>query len=451
MDRGRGERRFDMRKKIIFAVIMAVILISSVLLGSVRQNALSSKMDKPNTSITPKEKTIAVVVKTNELDLVDFKSNNNIISLDSGGVFFHPIISPDKSFIAYQKDSILYETTQNGEKTKVQAEAPLLSYIWLDNNHLLYSMKSRGIYIYDSETRKSEPYVKNKFSYNNITIGDNKKIYAEKYRYYNKVGKKYVRDYGVVLFPPDSRKEQLIISSEPEDNQQNSLGMYPVIAGISKDTRILYIFEHPHAGSLAADGMSLGSYDTQTGKYFKCPIQQVVTLGYIDNFSSDPETSEYIALINGGGREMNYGKTLGILNVQTGTFESLLPQGQAAMTPYYSADGKNILYASSKEIRYIQNIGEWIKAKHPIYKINVDTKQITQLTNSPNVFDFAPVYINNNDIVFLRMDISGNVSIWRLGNGDETKIIDGLVFYSDQYKIQNYYGHFNNSYYTDFG
>lgn len=78
-----------MRKKYIFIVmIIAAILISSVHLGSVRQNVLSSKMDKSNTFIIPEEKTIAVVIKTNELDLVDFKSNNKIINLDSGGVFF---------------------------------------------------------------------------------------------------------------------------------------------------------------------------------------------------------------------------------------------------------------------------------------------------------------------------------------------------------------------------
>lgn len=340
-------------------------------------------------------------------------------------------------------------TTQNGEKTKVQADAPLLSYVWLDKNHLLYSMESGGINIYDSETKKSDPYVKNEFSYDNLTVGENQKIYTEKYRYYIKDANKYVQDYGVVLFPPDTKKEQLVIPSQPSDDRQNSLGIYPVIAGVSKDSRFLYSFEHPHSSSLAADGLGLGFYDTKSNQYIKSLKQKVITLGYSDNFSANPVNTEYIALINGAGREMNYGKTLGILNVLTGTFESLLPQDQTAMTPYYSADGKNILYASSQEIKNIQGIGEWIKVKHPIYKINVKTKQITQLTNSPNGFDFAPVFINTKDIVFLRADSVGNVSMWELENGKEIEIIDGLVFYRDQYKTQNYYGHFNNSYYIN--
>ena len=432
-------------------MIMATILISSFLLGCARQHVLASKNETQNTPITPEGKTIAVIVKTNELDLVDFKSNNKIMNLDNGGVFFRPIISSNKNYIAYQKDSILYVTTQNGEKTKVYADAPLLSYVWLDKKHLLYSMESGGINIFDSETKKSDPYVKNEFSYDNLTVGENQKVYAEKYRNYIKDANKYVQDYGVVLFPPDTKKERLIIPSQPSDDRQNSLGMYPVIAGVSKDFRFLFIFEHPHSASLAADGLGLGFYDTKLNKYIKTKNQQIITLGYSDNFSADPVNSENIALINGGGREMNYCKTLGILNVLKGTFESLIPQGQTAMTPYYSANGKNILYASSVEIKNIQGIGQWIKVKHPIYKINIEIKQITQLTNPLNGFDFAPVYISNKDIVFLRADSVGNVSMWELENGNETKIIDGLVFYSDQYKTQNYYGHFNNSYYIDFG
>jgi hypothetical protein len=440
-----------MNKRWIGILIIATLFIAGMLEGCARHNLLFS--DAGGTpSIDQAEKTIAVVVKTKELDLVDFKTNNKVTTLDSGGMFSHPVISLDKSYIAYLKDTVLYVTTLQGEKTKVLDNAPLLSYTWFDKNHLLYSAESGGIYIYDTEKKASQPYVKNEFHYENITVGAAKQVYAEKYRYYMKNTNKYIQDYGVVLFPPDTGKEQLIIPSIPSDDQQNSLGMYPVIAGISGDFRFLYIFEHPHSGSMAADGLSLASYDTKSNNYLKCANSQIVTLRYRDNLSLNPENSESIALINGAGREMDDSKTLGILNVLTGTFEALLPQGQAAMTPYYSADGKNLLYASSEKSGGITALSQWLKVKHPIYKINSATKQITQLTqltNSLNGFDFAPTYLNAKDIVFLRLDSAGDVSLWRLDNGNETKLIDGLIFYNDQYKTQGYYGHFNNSDYLD--
>lgn len=435
-------------KRIVILIITAVLFIIGILQGCVRNNAVL-KDEGAKTPLYQAEKTMAVVVKTNELDLIDLKAKNKITNLDSGGMFSHPVTSLDKRYIAYLKDAALYVTTLNGEKSKVLDNALVLSYVWFDNNQLLYSLKSGGIFSYDTEKKASQPYVKNEFSYENITIGTDNKIYAEKYRYYKKDSNEYIQDYGVALFLPDTREEQIIIRSIPNDDQQNSLGMYPVIAGISKDSRFVYIFEHPHSGSLAADGLSLASYDTKLNKFIEYSKQQIVTLRYSDNISANPENSEFIALINGAGREMNDSKSLGVLNVITGTFETLLPQGWVAMTPYYSEDGKNILYAASEKIASIQNIGQWIKAGHSIYKINSVTKQITQLTNSPNSFDFAPTYINATEIIFLRIDSLDNVSMWKLENGDETKIIDSLIFYNDQYKTQCYYGHSNNSNYID--
>ncbi|SPF54436.1 hypothetical protein SBF1_7500003 [Candidatus Desulfosporosinus infrequens] len=79
-----------------------------------------------------------------------------------------------------------------------------------------------------------------------------------------------------MLFPPDNKKERLIIPSQPSDDRQNSLGMYPVIAGVSKDFRFLFIFEHPHSASMAADGLELGFYDTKINKYIKSKNQQII-------------------------------------------------------------------------------------------------------------------------------------------------------------------------------
>lgn len=400
-------------------------------------------------SSIPMEKSMAAIIKNNELLLIDLKNNRAAIILDKEGMFSRPIISPGKDYIAYLKDTALYVSGINGKKSKVLDNAPSSSYSWLNKNELMYSPESGGIYIFDAEKRESRSYIKNDSNYQNITPQNGKKIYAEKYRYYVKSGYKYIEDYGIVAISPDSKKDQLIIKSIPS-NHTDSLGMYPVIAGISKDLRFLYIWEHPHSASVAADGVSFASYDIESNNYISFKNTGIISLAYKDNISSCDKSGELLAFINGGGREMNSNKTLGILSAATGTFEKLSPKGQAAMTPYYSADCKNVLYAASKESEGIENTRKWMSTKHPIYSINLNTRKVTQLTNYQYGFDFAPVYIDDKDIVFLRMDISdGAISMLKLKDGKETKLADNLIFYNDKYHIQDYYGHFDVTDYVD--
>lgn len=431
----------DMKKEykrilLITAALFAIGTIKSYLSQSVNASTVSAV------------KTTAAVVKNNELDLIDLKNGGSTIILDNGGIFSHPIISPDKNYIAYLKDTALYVSTMGGKKSKVLNDASSLSYSWLNKGKLMYSPESGGIYIFDAEKCESKLYLKSDSNYQNITPQNGEKIYAEKYRYYEKNGYNSIQDYGIAEIQPGSKKEQLIIKSIPSDH--NSLGMYPVIAGISKDLRFLYIFEHPHSASMATDGVGFASYDTKSGYYRSLKNTGIITLPYKDNISSCDKDGKFLAFINGAGREMNSNKTLGILNIVTGNFEKLLPENQAAMTPYYSSDCKNILYASSKELGNIENTREWMGIKHPIYSIDIDTKQITQLTNYQHGFDFAPVYINDKDIVFLRMSISdGAISMLKLKDGKESKLADNLIFYNDKYPAQDFYGHFDVTNYVD--
>lgn len=433
------------KKQKIIIPIVAILLLIGVFGGCTEQSQIKSSI-AANSSTNSEEKTVAVVTRDAELNLINLKSDSSITTLDKGGMFSHPIIAPDKNYVAYLKDKILYISTMQGKKSKMSDTVPEDSYTWLNKNDLIYSPESGGIYIFDAEKQKSIHYLDNEFNYKNITLGTDGRFYAEKYRYYDKDGSKYVEDYGVVLFQQDSKNEQIIIQSIPAD--KNSLGMYPVIGGTSKDLRFLYIWEHPHAGSLATDGMNLSSYDTKNDKYMQYP-NLGLSLGYKDNLSACVQNSEQLALINGGGREMNSDKTLSILNLVSGNFEKFSPEPQVAMTPDYSPDCKNILYAASDKLDGIENIGKWVKTRHSIYSINTQTKQITQLTNESDGFDFAPIYINDKDIVFFRITSDGNVALWKLQNGKENKIIDNLTFYSDKYHVQDFYGHFYNAKYTD--
>jgi hypothetical protein len=434
-----------------------VILLSSLLLFFIGILGGCSKQDSSEASIylassISSINKIVVVVRNNELNLINLNDTKNIITLDKDGAFAHPIIAPDKSFIAYLKDSNLYISNKEGVKSKVVDNINISSYIWLDNNNLIYSKDATGIYIYNTEKQSSTPYIENEFNYKNLTLGKNREVYAEKYKTYEKEGKKSIEDFGVVLISLDNKNEKIIIKSIPSDMKTNP-GMYPVIAGISKDFKFLFIWEHPHSGSLAADGMSLACYNTESNQYIKYSNPDIVTLGYKDNLATSETNSEMLALIQGDDRMMNTNKTLGILNVANGSFEKLSPGGQIAMTPYYSEDGKTLLYAASeKVVDGTGNTSKWLSSPHYIYSINTETKQVTQLTQinkSMGGFDFAPEYINDKDFVFLRSTSKDDIALWKIENGKESKIIDNLLFYTDQIKAQNYYGHFYNDNFID--
>lgn len=87
----------------------------------------------------------AVVIRKNELLLVSLNDKNENITLDSGGTFSHPLISPDKSQVSYMKDNVLYVTTDKLEHIKVADNASQLSFAWQGKNTLLYSPTSGGL------------------------------------------------------------------------------------------------------------------------------------------------------------------------------------------------------------------------------------------------------------------------------------------------------------------
>ena len=69
-----------------------------------------------------------VVVRKNELLSVSLNNKSENTTLDSGGSFSHPLISPDKKYVSYLKDKSLYITTDKQEHIKVANNPPELSF-----------------------------------------------------------------------------------------------------------------------------------------------------------------------------------------------------------------------------------------------------------------------------------------------------------------------------------
>lgn len=127
-----------------------------------------------------------VVVRKNELLLVSLNNSHKNITLDSGGIFSRPLISPNNNQVSYLKDNVLYITTNNLEHIRVADNVPQLSFTWQDKNSLLYSPKSGKLYVYDIVNKISKLYLQNEFTYENITLDNSGKIYAEQYLFYKK-------------------------------------------------------------------------------------------------------------------------------------------------------------------------------------------------------------------------------------------------------------------------
>ena len=77
---------------------------------------------------------------------------------------------------------------------------------------------------------------------------------------------------------------------------------------------------------------------------------------------------------------------------------------------------------------------------HYIYQVNVDTKKVTQITNSKSC-DFMPRYLLNNEILFVRED-GESYSLWKTKDGVETKLAEAVNFNSKAYTQSLYYGHY---------
>ena len=118
--------------------------------------------------------------------------------------------------------------------------------------------------------------------------------------------------------------------------------------------------------------------------------------------------------------------------MKNNTFTSLIPKDQVSMTPDYSSDGKNIMYSGSNTLKddETESLKNWESQPHYIYAVNVDTKKVSQITNSKS-FDFMPKYLSNNEVLFVRKD--GDLfSLWKTKDGLETKLADSLNFSSTE-------------------
>lgn len=433
------------RKLIIGISLIAAMMFTSTSLLSA--NAVFADNNNPLKTNPTTE--FSVFVANDGLYMSELKENNPIL-LDKSDKIKLPVISKDGLYVAYTKEDNLYICNIKTHET-TQVSKNVESYDWNNSGNLIYSVKNTGMSMYNTSAKKSTKLIDNEYDYYNISCDSKNKIYANKKLEYTKDNMQYGKSIGIVSYDLDNKEEKVLLESKEGNEKElgekstfsellESLGSTPKVSKVSSDDRYLYIWNTAHSGSISADMTEFVVYDLLNNKFIE--NNNMIALAYKDNISQNPVDSNLVAVNNGEGREMYYNKTLGIFNVESNTFTSLIPEDQVSMMPDYSNDGKNIVYSGTNSLKddISQSLKIWENQPHYIYQVNTDTKKVTQITNSES-FDFMPKYLLNNEILFIRKD-DDSYSLWKTKDGVETKIADSLNFKSESYTASWYYGHY---------
>ncbi|WP_411680129.1 M56 family metallopeptidase [Clostridium thailandense] len=459
------------KSKKIVTFLSATLAVCIIVAAGLATNVLSAGKENKNT------KDFAVVVKADGLWAVNLSSTSSEILLDKEGKVQSPVISPDGYNVAYTKDNSLYLLSIDLTKSVKEATKicdKVTGYTWADKENLAYTTVKGGLDGYNIKSKKAYNYLKNEHAYEGVLnlkntglpsqmqsgehydriVGDGKgRIYGEKNRFYSKSDGVYVDGEGLTSYDIASGKEKLVVPSKPINN--NDMGLVPGVAGISKDGAYVYIWCAYHAGSMSADGVPFGVYDVKNDKFTTFSDKEVYALHYRDNLAINPVDARFPVVNNGGNRLMNMNKTLGVADITSGKFTTILPEnmvslnlpygetskayaGVVTMTPSFSPDGKKIIFSASKANA---DTKQWLKQEQNIYSVDLNTKKVEKITNS-NACDFAPFYTSKGSaIAFLRTDLvndsKSTLSLWRK-QGDKEECVAKNIQESGSFY---YYGH----------
>ncbi|NSB16613.1 M56 family metallopeptidase [Clostridium beijerinckii] len=437
---------FKKSKKIIVCISLMVTMIftSTSLLAS--KTVFASNND---TAKSAKGTEFAVFVADDGLYMSELKDNTPIL-LDKNEKIKLPKISKDGLYVAYTKEDDLYICNIETREV-IEVAKNVESYDWNNSGNLICSAKNAGMSMYNTNTKKLVDIISNEYDYFNINCDSKNKVYANKQLETTTDKGKTIKSIGIISYDLDIKEEKVILEGKEGNNKEigeqytaselfESIGSRPNVERISSDDRYMYVWNKPNAGSMSADMTEFAVYDLLNNKFIE--NNNMIALAYKDNISQNPVDSSIVAVNNGEYRDMYSNKTLGILDIKANKFTTLIPENQVSMTPDYSSDGKNIVYSGADALKddISQSSKNWESEPHYIYQVNIETKEITQITNNKS-FDFMPKYLSENQILFVRKD-GDSFSLWKTKDGVETKLADSLNFRSTSYTNTWYYGHY---------
>jgi Tol biopolymer transport system component len=182
--------------------------------------------------------------------------------------------------------------------------------------------------------------------------------------------------------------------------------------------------------------------------------QQILpsTLLYPDFLAVSPDKKR-LAVSVGDGRETWSGKSIALVDPETGKAEVLTAPETSSLSPAWSPDAERIAYVSGAEPEagVDAGIGEKLaeagKSGRHIWVMKRDGSGKRQLTDG-NYRDEHPIWsVDGRHVLFARIDPAHRISVWLIGaeGGTPRQVEGGVSFSKNVEEIPgdlDYYGHF---------
>ncbi|MBU5427673.1 DUF4825 domain-containing protein [Tissierella pigra] len=433
------------RKKHIISLFTGIlILISGITLAC---SILPNKVIKENDSFV-------VYIKEDGL-YYSYLNSEEEIKVHEGKEFIYPLISKSGSYIAYTNKNSLYIydiKNKTYEKTADNINHYYISYDWIDDKTIVYSTDNPGFTIYNVSTKDKKEHL-DEYYYDNLRSANKDTIYGIKISKWTSEGTDYAANNGVVeisLKDYDSKIKMFPINTiiESRETTDEVIGYNPIIWDVTKDGKYVYIMEKPASGSLSTDGIGIGVYDVEKKEHTE--FTDITLLPYKDNLSINPKNNDLIAIVEGSGREMILSKEVILLDINKDkTFKNIefMDKDLVAMTPSFTLDGEKLLYSATNgqdeswDFDYNKAFEDWEVQPHHIYEYDLNTSSVKNITEGNN-FDFMPISISKDNILFCRYKGEGYHSLIKLVNGKEEVLADNIVI---DYELEEsgfgFYGH----------
>lgn len=381
-----------------------------------------------------------------------YLNNGKEIKIHHGDSFEYPLISKLGNYIAYTKDSSLYiydVKAEEYEKVADEINHYYASYDWIDDTNMVYSTKNSGFTLFNVLTKEGQEHLDEHY-YDSFKASNNNIIYGRKSSRWTTEEREFGTTDGIVEinlneYDLDNKTFITNLIIEGKRSTDEAIGYNPVVWKVTEDGKYLYIMEKSASGSLSTDVIGIGVYDVDKKGHKE--FANIDTLSYKNHLAINPKNNNIIGLIEGAGREMIENKKVILLDInEDKTYNTInfMEEDLLAMTPSFTLDGESLLYSASKKMENRPGIDSykiWERQPHNIYQYDIKTSSVKKLTDGDN-FDFMPVNISEDEILFVRYKGNDYYSLIKLVDGKENIIVDNLIFSGgkDNYPF-TFYGH----------
>lgn len=387
-----------------------------------------------------------------------YLNNGKEVKAHEGTDFIYPIISKSGSYIAYTKGESLYVfDIENGEYREIVGgiEPHDTSYDWIDDETIVYATDERGFTKLNVSTGEEVEHI-DEYIYSNLKASKDNLIYGKTWVTWTTEEGEFSFNRGIVeidlnRYDEENKKFATEIIIEGKRSTDEMLGYSPTISDITEDGRYIYITERLSSGSTSADFGGIGIYDVKekTHRDFTdiynvedvMAEEPIIVLPRKKNIVINPRDNTMISVINGGGREMFLNKEVVILDIdgdKNYRVTNFMDRDLVSMTPNFTIDGKKLLYSAtvgvdlSKNIDFNETHKDWYRQPHNIYEYDLKTSKVEKVTEGDD-FDFMPISISKDTILFGRYGEEEHFSLMKISNGKEEVISDNIRLGSEFY------------------